>query len=168
MNTQMDPADAARALQTAADQRRTLAQETRRPLWTYVGLFLYCIVLFTLEDFVPEVSYWLILGLAVVLLLRRWAPGITLRARTLLKLRPRAAYGAVPAHTRIAITVVMLAMVVGVYALASVNLPADVGAPSWAVHHALTVYGVIIAIVMMPVTWLIDRITRYYVARGTR
>jgi hypothetical protein len=125
--------------------------------------------LFALEDFVPRVGFWVIIVAAFVVALGQWAPGLRLRARSLLGLRAGAAGDVVPRHTRIAVQLTMLVVVAGsLLVIGRTNLMADAGAPDWAVRHALTIYGVVAAIVMMPFTWVVDRVTRHYLVRGGR
>ena len=169
MNTSIDPADAARDLETAAARRRALADAARRPLWIYPVLFVYTVALFALEDFVPKVGFGVALAIAFLYALSQWAPGLRLWVRSLLRLRASAATDVVPRHTRIAIRAALLIVVIGSLLLLSNDHPlAGLGAPAWAVHHTITVYGVAFAILMMPFTWLLDRVTRHYLMRGTR
>ncbi|MEV6843727.1 hypothetical protein [Actinoplanes sp. NPDC051411] len=169
MNASMDPADAARDLQTAAAGRRALADATRRPLWIYPTLFVYTVTLFALEDFVPKVGFGVALAIAFLYALGQWAPGLRLRVRSRFGLRVSAATDVVPRHTRIALRAAMLIVVIGSLLLLDNDHPlAGVGAPAWAVRHTITVYGVAFAILMMPFTWLVDRVTRHYLMRGMR
>jgi hypothetical protein len=169
MNTSIDPADAARDLQTAAARRQALADETRRPLWIYPALFVYTVGLFALEDFVPQIAFWVLLVSVIAIVLNRSAPSLRLRVRSWFGLRAGPARGVVPAHTRIAIQAALLIAVIGgLLLINNDHLLADLGAPAWAVHHAITVYGVVDAIVMMPLTWVLDRVTRHYMMRGGR
>jgi hypothetical protein len=169
MNTSIDPADAARDLQIAAARRQALADEARRPFWIYPALSVYTLALYTLEDFVPQAGFWVIVAMTVVLVLTRSAPAFRLRVRSRLGLRAGPASNVVPAHTRIAIRVVLLIVALGSLLLLNYDhLLADIGAPAWAVRHTITVFGVAMAIIIMPVTWVLDRITRHYMMRGGR
>jgi hypothetical protein len=169
VNTSIDPADAARDLQTVAARRRALADATRRPLWIYPALFAYTVALFALEDFVPKVGFWVPLAIAFLYALSQWAPGLRLRVRSRFGLRVSAATHVVPRHTRIAIRATLLIVVIGSLMLVNNDhLLADIGAPAWAVRHTITVYGVAFAILMMPFTWLLDRVTRHYLMGGER
>jgi len=165
----MDPADAARDLQTAAAQRQALADATRRPLWIYPALFVYTVALFALEDFVPKVGFWVAIAIAFLYALSQWAPGLRLWVRSRLGLRVSAATDVVPQHTRIAVRTVLLIVVIGsLLLLSNDHLIAGLDAPDWVVRHTITVFGVAFAILMMPVTWLLDRVTRHYLTRGGR
>jgi hypothetical protein len=169
MNLSIDPADAARDLQTAAARRQALADESRRPFWIYPALFVYTVALYALEDFVPRLGFWAVLAMTIVLFLNRSAPAFHLRIRSWLGLRAGPASNVVPAHTRIAIRVVLLIVAFGSLLLINnEHLLADIGAPAWAVRHTITVFGVAMAIIIMPVTWVLDRITRHYLMRGGR
>jgi hypothetical protein len=169
MNVSMDPADAARDLQTAAAQRQALADAARRPLWIYPALFVYTVALFALEDFVPKVGFWVIIAIAFLYALSQWAPSLRLWARSLVHLRVSAAIDVVPRHTRIAIRAGLLIVVIGsLLLLSNDNSLAGLGAPAWAARHIIAVYGVAFAILMMPFTWLLDRVTRHYLTRGGR
>jgi hypothetical protein len=165
----MDPADAARDLHTAAAQRQALADATRRPLWIYPAVFVYTVALFALEDFVPKVGFWVVLAIAFLYALSQWAPSLRLWVRSRLGLRVSTATDVIPRHTRIVIRAALLIVVIGSLMLVNHDhLLTGLGAPAWAVRHTITVYGVAFAILMMPFTWLLDRVTRHYVTRGGR
>jgi hypothetical protein len=169
MNVSIDPADAARDLRTAAARRQALADATRKPLWIYPALFVYTVALFALEDFLPRVGFWVIVGVAFLYAVGQWAPALRLRIRSWFGRPAGAAPGVVPQHTMIAIRAALMIVVIGSLLLVNNDhLLAGLGAPAWAVRHTITVYGVGYAIAMMPVVWLIDRITRHYLLQGSR
>jgi hypothetical protein len=169
VNVSIDPADAARDLQTVAARRRALADAARRPLWIYPALFVYTVALFALLDFVPRFGFWVLVAAVFLYAVGQWAPTLRLRVRSLFRLRVSAAADIVPAHTLITIRAGLLIVVIGSLLLVNNDhLLAGLGAPSWAVRHAITVYGVAYAILMMPFTWVLDRVTRHYVSRGGR
>jgi hypothetical protein len=166
MRPSMDPTEAARALDLAAAQRRALADETRRPRWVWAAVFAYIVGLFTLEDFAPSAASWVILAIALVLLLRRALPGVSLRVAALFGFRAQTAR--VPAPTRIILVLVVVGAWIGMFLLLDADLPARLGAPAWMSEHSLAVMGVVLAIVMTPFAWAVDSFARAHVTRGRR
>jgi hypothetical protein len=165
MPSSMDPTEAASALDIAATQRRALADETRRPRWMWAALFVYIVGLFTLEDFAPAAARWVILVIAVILLLRRVLPGVSLRVAALFGRRAQPGRNLLPLSTRIIMLVVIVGVWVGMYLLLDADLPRRLGAPTWMSDHSLAVTGVLIAIIITPFSWAVDSFVHGRAAR---
>lgn len=165
MTSSMDPAEAAKALDIAEAQRRSLARETRRPLWIWVALFVSIAGIFVLEDFAHEVAVWVILAVAAVLWVRRLSPGFALRLDALVGLRASASRGLLSRRTQMILFVVVFGAWIGAYFLFEANLPVLLRAPMWMQEHSMAVSGLLVAMVMTPVAWALDTFTRSRIVR---
>jgi hypothetical protein len=166
MTSSIDPAEAAKALDIAEAQRRSLARETRRPLWIWVALFVYIVALFAVEDFAHEAAVWVILAIAVVLWVRRLSPGFALRLNALVGLRASASRRVLPRRTQMILFVVIFGAWIGAYFLLEAHLPARVGAPMWMQEHSMAVSGLVVALVLTPAAWAVDTFTRSRITRA--
>ena len=163
MTPSIDPVDAERALATAEEQRRRVADTARPPWWTWLVAFAVLVVIGASQDAGTGAQDGVRLAVPIALIawmgLARLSPAIAERTGR----SPRPRYQALMSGRRYAVIIaVLLGAGAAIVAVGDhmARWLTQAGAPAWAVHHPHTVTGVAVAVLLTGLAWLTDQALR--------